>query len=153
MKVNWKDTIPKAHHAVGMRLYIRPWRAREVDGWNKCTKTQWNTGEKTWQSLQNTCNLEKDLLSSKTMTQSIKSVLPQGWLKNNNVNILEWPNPQSRSQANWEFMSVLEKACPLMISMQPDKSRIVLPRRIEENIQWPDVETDREAQYTHKLKA
>ncbi len=63
------------HHAVGMRLYIRPWRAREVDGWNKCTKTQGNPGEKTWRSLQNTCDLEEDLLSSKTTTQSIKPVL------------------------------------------------------------------------------
>lgn len=47
-------------------------------------------------------------------------------------------------------MSVLEKACPLMISMQPDKSRIVLQR---EKFQWPDVETDREALHTYKLKA
>lgn len=69
------------HHAVGMRLYIRPWRAREVDGWNKCTKTQGNPGEKTWRSLQNTCDLEEDLLSSKTTTQSIKPVLHRDGLK------------------------------------------------------------------------
>lgn len=50
-------------------------------------------------------------------------------------------------------MSVLEKACPLMISMQPDKSRIVLQRRTGEKLQWPDVETDREVQHTYKLKA
>lgn len=121
------------YHAVKMRLCIRPRRACEVDGWNKCSKTQGNPEEKKLMESARHLRLGRFVIQQDNDPKH-KASATQGWLKNNNVNILEWPNPPSRSQANWEFMSGLgKKACPLMISMQPVKSRIVLQRRIGEN--------------------